>query len=74
MKICLKWCRILPVQSGSNDVLQAMKRNHTIDVYMDKIAKLRKIRPDMHLSSDFIIGFLVKLIKTSPKHFNLSKT
>lgn len=47
----------LPVQSGSNDVLQAMKRNHTIDVYIDKIAKLRKIRPDLHLSSDFIIGF-----------------
>ena len=47
----------LPVQSGSNDVLQAMKRNHTIDVYIDKIAKLRKVRPDMHLSSDFIIGF-----------------
>ncbi|MGU3289284.1 tRNA (N6-isopentenyl adenosine(37)-C2)-methylthiotransferase MiaB [Acinetobacter radioresistens] len=47
----------LPVQSGSNDVLQAMKRNHTIDVYIEKIAKLRKVRPDMHLSSDFIIGF-----------------
>lgn len=47
----------LPVQSGSNDVLKAMKRNHTIDVYIDKIAKLRAIRPDMHLSSDFIIGF-----------------
>lgn len=47
----------LPVQSGSNDVLKAMKRNHTIDVYIDKIAKLRQIRPDMHLSSDFIIGF-----------------
>lgn len=47
----------LPVQSGSNDVLQAMKRNHTIDVYVDKIARLRQVRPDMHLSSDFIIGF-----------------
>jgi len=47
----------LPVQSGSNDVLQAMKRNHTIDVYIDKIKKLRAVRPDMHLSSDFIIGF-----------------
>ena len=47
----------LPVQSGSNDVLQAMKRNHTIDVYIEKIEKLRKVRPDMHLSSDFIIGF-----------------
>lgn len=47
----------LPVQSGSNAVLQAMKRNHTVDVYSDKIAKLRQVRPDMHLSSDFIIGF-----------------
>ncbi|MFT4021989.1 MAG: tRNA (N6-isopentenyl adenosine(37)-C2)-methylthiotransferase MiaB [Acinetobacter sp.] len=47
----------LPVQSGSNDVLKAMKRNHTIDVYINKIAKLREIRPDLHLSSDFIIGF-----------------
>lgn len=47
----------LPVQSGSNDVLQAMKRNHTIDVYIKKMEKLRQIRPDMHLSSDFIIGF-----------------
>ena len=47
----------LPVQSGSNAVLQAMKRNHTIDVYIEKIAKLRAVRPDMHLSSDFIIGF-----------------
>lgn len=47
----------LPVQSGSNPVLAAMKRNHTIDVYIDKIARLRQIRPDMHLSSDFIIGF-----------------
>lgn len=47
----------LPVQSGSNAVLAAMKRNHTIDVYVDKIARLRQVRPDMHLSSDFIIGF-----------------
>lgn len=47
----------LPVQSGSNAVLTAMKRNHTIDVYIDKIARLRQVRPDMHLSSDFIIGF-----------------
>lgn len=47
----------LPVQSGSNAVLAAMKRNHTIDVYIDKIRRLREIRPDLHLSSDFIIGF-----------------
>lgn len=47
----------LPIQSGSNQVLAAMKRNHTVDVYINQIAKLRKIRPDLHLSSDFIIGF-----------------
>lgn len=47
----------LPVQSGSNTVLAAMKRNHTVDIYIDKIERLRKIRPDLHLSSDFIIGF-----------------
>lgn len=47
----------LPVQSGSNAILAAMKRNHTIDIYINQINKLRQIRPDLHLSSDFIIGF-----------------
>lgn len=47
----------LPVQSGANPVLAAMKRNHTIDIYIDKIRKLRQVRPDLHLSGDFIIGF-----------------
>ena len=63
----------LPVQSGSNDVLQAMKRNHTIDVYIEKIEKLRKVRPDMHLSSDFIIGFRAKPMRTSKKPISLFK-
>lgn len=47
----------LPIQSGSNNVLAAMKRNHTVDVYINQINKLRAVRPDLHLSSDFIIGF-----------------
>ncbi|WP_131667804.1 tRNA (N6-isopentenyl adenosine(37)-C2)-methylthiotransferase MiaB [Psychrobacter pygoscelis] len=47
----------LPVQSGSNRILAAMKRNHTIDVYIKQIEKLKAVRPDIHLSSDFIIGF-----------------
>ena len=47
----------LPVQSGSNDVLKAMKRGHTVDVYKEKIKRLRDIRPNISLSSDFIIGF-----------------
>lgn len=47
----------LPVQSGSDRVLNMMKRGHTILEYKSKIRKLRKIRPDLSMSSDFIIGF-----------------
>ncbi|MDO6682248.1 MULTISPECIES: tRNA (N6-isopentenyl adenosine(37)-C2)-methylthiotransferase MiaB [unclassified Oceanobacter] len=47
----------LPVQSGSNRILAAMKRGHEIDLYIDKIERLRKLRPDISISSDFIIGF-----------------
>jgi len=47
----------LPVQSGSDRVLNLMKRGHTILEYKSKIRKLRKIRPDLSMSSDFIIGF-----------------
>ena len=47
----------LPVQSGSDRVLAAMKRGHTRAVYLDKIRALRAVRPDISLSSDFIVGF-----------------
>ena len=47
----------LPVQSGSDRVLSAMKRGHTVLEYKSKIRKLRKIRPDISISSDFIVGF-----------------
>jgi len=47
----------LPVQSGSDKVLAAMKRNHGIEEYKAKIRKLRAVRPDISLSSDFIVGF-----------------
>ena len=47
----------LPVQSGSNAILKAMKRGHVIDDYKEIIRKLREVRPDICLSSDFIIGF-----------------
>ena len=47
----------LPVQSGSDRILMAMKRGHTAIEYKSKIRRLRKIRPDICLSSDFIIGF-----------------
>lgn len=47
----------LPVQSGSNHILSAMKRGHEIDMYIDKIERIRALRPDISISSDFIIGF-----------------
>lgn len=47
----------LPVQSGSNRILAAMKRNHEIDVYIDILDRVRALRPDISFSSDFIVGF-----------------
>ena len=47
----------LPVQSGSDRILAAMKRNHTILEYKSKVRRLKKIRPNLSMSSDFIIGF-----------------
>lgn len=47
----------LPVQSGSDRILHAMNRQHTADHYRRVIDKLKTARPDMALSSDFIIGF-----------------
>ncbi|VVC74861.1 tRNA-2-methylthio-N(6)-dimethylallyladenosine synthase [Aquicella siphonis] len=47
----------LPVQSGSDRILAAMKRGYTALEYKAKIRKLRKVRPDISISSDFIIGF-----------------
>lgn len=47
----------LPVQSGSDTILTAMKRGHKIADYKETIRKLRLVRPDICLSSDFIIGF-----------------
>ena len=63
----------LPVQHGSDRILINMKRNHTILEFKQKVRKLRAIRPDITISSDFIVGFpgeteedfekLMKLVK-----------
>ena len=47
----------LPVQSGSDRILAMMKRGHTVLEYKSKIRRLRELRPDLDLSSDFIVGF-----------------
>jgi tRNA-2-methylthio-N6-dimethylallyladenosine synthase len=47
----------LPVQSGSDRILSLMKRGHTVLEYKARIRKLQKVRPDICISSDFIVGF-----------------
>ncbi len=47
----------LPVQSGSDRILAQMKRGHTVLEYKSRIRRLRAVRPDLDLSSDFIVGF-----------------
>ena len=47
----------MPIQSGSPDVLRRMNRPYSLDAYMDIIKKLRAARPDIQISSDFIVGF-----------------
>jgi tRNA-2-methylthio-N6-dimethylallyladenosine synthase len=47
----------LPVQSGSDRILTLMKRGHTVAEYIEKIAALRAVRPDISISTDLIVGF-----------------
>ena len=47
----------LPVQAGSDRILSAMKRGYTALEYKQRIRKLREVRPDISISSDFIVGF-----------------
>ncbi len=47
----------LPVQAGSDRILARMKRGYSRRDYLEKIGKLRQVRPDLSLSSDFIVGF-----------------
>ena len=55
----------LPIQCGSDRVLNLMGRPHTVLEYKSTIRKLREARPDIQISSDFIVGFLVKPLTTS---------
>ena len=47
----------LPVQSGSNEILQKMKRNYTVEHFVDVVNRIKEIRPELRVSSDFIVGF-----------------
>tara|TARA_B100000768_G_scaffold21831_1_gene19363 strand:+ start:30 stop:1331 length:1302 start_codon:yes stop_codon:yes gene_type:complete len=47
----------LPVQSGSNKILEKMKRNYSVDIFLDAVNRIKSYRPDLRVSSDFIVGF-----------------
>ena len=54
---CLMPYLHLPVQAGSDKILKAMNRHHTVEDYMLIIERMREVRPDMAISGDFIVGF-----------------
>jgi tRNA-2-methylthio-N6-dimethylallyladenosine synthase len=64
----------LPVQCGSDRVLSAMKRNYTVLEFKSKIRKIRKIRPDISITSDFIVGFPGETDEDFEKTMALVKT
>lgn len=59
MAECPSVCEFLhlPVQSGSNRVLRAMRRGYTVEEYVEKVRRLRELVPDISLSTDIIVGF-----------------
>ncbi|MGY6089694.1 tRNA (N6-isopentenyl adenosine(37)-C2)-methylthiotransferase MiaB [Avibacterium paragallinarum] len=61
----------LPVQSGSDRILNLMKRGHTALEYKSIIRKLRKVRPDIQISSDFIVGFPGETVQDFEDTMNL---
>ena len=63
----------LPIQSGSNKILELMNRKHTIDEYLRIFDKLKKINPSIEFSSDFIIGYPGEEDQDFKDTFNLIK-
>jgi tRNA-2-methylthio-N6-dimethylallyladenosine synthase len=64
----------LPVQSGSNRVLNMMKRGHQVESYIEKLERIRAIRPDISFSSDFIVGFPGETAEDFEQTMDLIKT
>ena len=61
----------LPVQSGSNDILEKMNRRYTVERYMETINYARSIIPDFSFTTDIIVGFQMKAKRILKKHLNL---
>lgn len=64
----------LPVQSGSNRILKLMRRGYTAEEYIEKINKLKSVRPGISISSDFIVGFPGETANDFQDTLNLVKT
>ena len=63
----------LPIQSGSNKILESMNRKHTVEEYLNIIEKLIRVKPDIKFSSDFIIGYPGETDKDFKKTIQLMK-
>lgn len=71
---CLMPYLHLPVQAGSDRILRTMNRHHTVTEYVEIIEKIRKVRPDMAVSGDFIVGFPGETDAEFEETLNLVKT
>ena len=63
----------LPVQSGSDKILKAMNRKHTVNEYLNIIKRLKKVKPNIKFSSDFIIGYPGETYKDFEETIKLMK-
>ncbi len=68
-KVCEHIC--LPVQSGSNDILQAMRRGYTVEYYRQLVTKIRSKLPRVALSTDVVVGFPSESTPQFQQTFNL---
>ena len=57
----------VPLQSGSDSVLKRMRRKYTMEHFSERLTELHKALPDLAVTSDVIVGFLVRLKKNSKK-------
>ena len=64
----------LPYQSGSSRILEKMKRGYTIEDYLEKVENIRKIRPNIVLSTDIIVGFPNETEQEFEETLNILKT
>jgi tRNA-2-methylthio-N6-dimethylallyladenosine synthase len=63
----------LPIQSGSNKILKAMNRKYTAESYLEKVEKVKKLIPNIRLTTDVIVGFPGETEEDFNQTFNIIK-